>query len=95
VARPDRSLCRSYIAQPGDHSISYAQTTISTLRSQQAIEETNGDWVMFTLIMGRQGSGKVASIRGKAARMIALLTTLVITSVAVNTLLILADSHIR
>lgn len=51
---------------------------------------------MFTMIMGRKGWGTLAaSMRGKTAHLIVLLTTLVITSVAVNALTILADSQIR
>lgn len=50
---------------------------------------------MLTTIIGRAGSRLTASMRGKAFRAAALVGTLVATSVAVNSLLILVDGHLR
>jgi hypothetical protein len=45
---------------------------------------------MFTMAVSRRGK-----TRRKAVRLVALLGTLIVMSVAVNALTILADSHLR
>ena len=54
----------------------------------------NGDCVMFASVM-RRWNNVPAALHEKSARALAVLVTLIATSVAVNTLLIVLDGQVR